>query len=302
MNKLSNEAKLEINQVLAPFGLKITASVTSEGFNLYENTGNSSKVINRDKCFEEAIDHKAIDQCTRCQLLSIFNNYMKGGLNMTEPTLFTEIKEVLPLLISTDRITRMVGEYWELDIRITKLRKYFTSHISSDLSQHAQLESMITYQNYLAKRLSKEGVCVYASEWKKLANKAIGNPVQQRVQPLQIQPKVEVHAVQVNIPAVNHAAIEKVIANEAGKTVIVFFKDGGKEVVHCSKEDTFDVYVGVSVAISRHLNGTTSKFRRFVDKITIVPKAKKAKESVKEEAPVTAAKAAPKKKTTRGTK
>lgn len=73
--------------------------------------------------------------------------------------------------------------------------------------------------------------------------------------------------------------IVKVIADPEAKVVVVKFTDGATEVVHCSKEDEFDVYVGVAIAEARHKYGTTSKFHKAVDEVlTIVkPKAKKVK-------------------------
>ena len=71
--------------------------------------------------------------------------------------------------------------------------------------------------------------------------------------------------------------IVKVIADPKAKVVVVKFTDGATEVVHCSKEDEFDVYVGVAIAEARHKYGTTSRFHKVVDEVlTIVkPKAKK---------------------------
>lgn len=73
--------------------------------------------------------------------------------------------------------------------------------------------------------------------------------------------------------------IVKVIADPKAKVVVVKFTDGATEVVHCSKDDEFDVYVGVAIAEARHKYGTTSKFHKAVDEVlTIVkPKAKKVK-------------------------
>lgn len=73
--------------------------------------------------------------------------------------------------------------------------------------------------------------------------------------------------------------IVKVIADPKAKVVVVKFTDGATEVVHCSKEDEFDVYVGVAIAEARHKYGTTSKFHKAVDTVLTVvkPKVKKAK-------------------------
>lgn len=80
------------------------------------------------------------------------------------------------------------------------------------------------------------------------------------------------------------AEIERIIANKSGRCTIIFFKDGGKEVVRCSKEDQFDVYVGAAIGIARHVYKTSSQFHKAVNKVlTIVePKEKKPKKQAKE--------------------
>lgn len=60
--------------------------------------------------------------------------------------------------------------------------------------------------------------------------------------------------------------ISKIYVNEAKRTVAVKFVDGDVKVVHCSEGDSFDVYVGVSLALARKLYGTAEKFHKIVDK------------------------------------
>lgn len=73
--------------------------------------------------------------------------------------------------------------------------------------------------------------------------------------------------------------ITKVIADPKKKITVVIFMDGKKEVVKCAQEDEYDVYVGVSLALSRRMFGTNGAFHKCVDgKLTIVePKKKKLK-------------------------
>ena len=73
------------------------------------------------------------------------------------------------------------------------------------------------------------------------------------------------------------AVITKVISNEPGRCVIVEFSDGGKEVVHCAKEDVFDVYVGTAIAVAKHSYKTTSRFHKTVDAVLTTLKAKEKK-------------------------
>lgn len=73
--------------------------------------------------------------------------------------------------------------------------------------------------------------------------------------------------------------ITKVIADPKKKITVVIFMDGKKEVVKCAQEDEYDVYVGVSLALSRRMFGTNGAFHKCVDgKLIIVePKKKKLK-------------------------
>ena len=73
------------------------------------------------------------------------------------------------------------------------------------------------------------------------------------------------------------AQILKVISDPEKKVVVVLFSDGTKEVVKCSKEDEFDVYVGVAIAEARHKYRTTSRFHRKVDRVLITLKTKTKK-------------------------
>lgn len=77
------------------------------------------------------------------------------------------------------------------------------------------------------------------------------------------------------------AQILKVISDPKKKIVVVLFTDGSKEIVKCSAEDEFDVYVGVAIAEARHKYGTTSKFHKIVDDVLTIVKTKKAKKKIK---------------------
>ena len=73
--------------------------------------------------------------------------------------------------------------------------------------------------------------------------------------------------------------IIKIIVDEKRRNVIVKFSDGDIQVVHCDKEDVFDVYVGVALAETRHKYGSTSKFHKHVDSLSVVVKEKTPKKS-----------------------
>lgn len=61
--------------------------------------------------------------------------------------------------------------------------------------------------------------------------------------------------------------VDHVLYDEEKRIVIVFFVDGTKIVKKCNAKDKFDVYVGVSLAITKYLFGNnTSNFIKFVDR------------------------------------
>ncbi len=78
-----------------------------------------------------------------------------------------ELKETVPLMLSSDYKERFEAEYYQLDIRIKKLRAMldkwdsgelgFTPKVSRDLL-HGQLIDMISYRNRLRARAVIEGI------------------------------------------------------------------------------------------------------------------------------------------------
>lgn len=63
-------------------------------------------------------------------------------------------------------------------------------------------------------------------------------------------------------------AIRKVYSNSKEKIVAVVFEDGSREVVKCTKEDNFDVRVGVALALAQRVFGSKTQFHKFVNKMT----------------------------------
>jgi hypothetical protein len=61
--------------------------------------------------------------------------------------------------------------------------------------------------------------------------------------------------------------VDHVLYDEEKRIIIVFFVDGTKIVKKCNSEDKFDIYVGVSLAITKYLFGNnTTNFIKFVDR------------------------------------
>lgn len=60
-------------------------------------------------------------------------------------------------------------------------------------------------------------------------------------------------------------SIRSILANKQKRVLTVVFGDGTIELVHWSKEDTFDARVGTALAISRHIYGSNNAFRKVVD-------------------------------------
>lgn len=67
-----------------------------------------------------------------------------------------------------------------------------------------------------------------------------------------------------NLHAISELAVEKIISN--GPATIVFWNDGTKTVVKCDIYDEDDLYDAVANALAKKVFGSTSKFRRIVDK------------------------------------
>lgn len=65
----------------------------------------------------------------------------------------------------------------------------------------------------------------------------------------------------------NNYKIKGIYPNEEKKLVVVKFDDDSVIKVKCSKEDEFDVYVGVALAYSYKQYGSNTKFRKMVDKL-----------------------------------
>lgn len=69
--------------------------------------------------------------------------------------------------------------------------------------------------------------------------------------------------------------ISKVVSNPEQKFVLVWFDEDKEPVkVQCDEEDTFDPYVGVSIAMSKRLFKSTTQFRKAVDDVLIEQKPK----------------------------
>lgn len=61
--------------------------------------------------------------------------------------------------------------------------------------------------------------------------------------------------------------VDRILYDEGERIVIVFFVDGTKIVKKCNAEDKFDVYTGVSLAITKYLFGNnTTNFVKFVNR------------------------------------
>lgn len=61
-------------------------------------------------------------------------------------------------------------------------------------------------------------------------------------------------------------AIKNIYVNESKRAVAVKFCDGDVRVIHCCEDDTFDVYVGVALAVAKKVYGSSEKFHTLVNK------------------------------------
>lgn len=62
-------------------------------------------------------------------------------------------------------------------------------------------------------------------------------------------------------PVFHHLYPTVVIFNPP--VTVVYFNDGSKTVVHCSKEDTFDKEKGLAIAIVKRVCGNTGGYNEF---------------------------------------
>lgn len=62
-------------------------------------------------------------------------------------------------------------------------------------------------------------------------------------------------------------SIKNIYVNESKKCVAVKFEDEDVRVIHCSENDSFDIYVGVALAIAKKAFGSSEKFHNKVDRI-----------------------------------
>ena len=84
-------------------------------------------------------------------------------------------------------------------------------------------------------------------------------------------------------------AIECVLVPErilkSGPATIVFWRNGQKTIVKCSKGTEPDDYSAFCAAFTKHIFGTNSKIRRILKDITVVQEPKKKAEPPKEPEP-----------------
>ncbi len=298
MSKLPSEFKNKINSLLKPFDFQITASKNSEEFNLYKlgymDHGPTHKIILRDETLEHIINYIDMPIDKKGPIRTILLEFEmqqeklgEGGTNMPKTLksnnfLFSSIKEITPLLTSSDINLRLLGEFWEIKIRRKNMRDFVRlNHLTRENCDRmsGQAITMDSYKSYVLDTLRSRGIDPYDPQYVKLCQKL-------RNEPVITKPTVSISTVAIALPSATKKKtnIKQVFVNETEKVVVVLFGDGTKEVVKCSPDDAFDPYVGVSVAVTRHQYGTTSKFRREVDKVTTIvkPKVKKVKvEAVK---------------------
>lgn len=73
--------------------------------------------------------------------------------------------------------------------------------------------------------------------------------------------------VEENLNKIGSEDISRIIVNEEKKIVVVIFKDNTKEVIKCSNEDNFSVYIGVALAIAKRYFTNNTRFHKVVDSL-----------------------------------
>lgn len=64
--------------------------------------------------------------------------------------------------------------------------------------------------------------------------------------------------------AIRDDAIRQIIFS--GPKTIVIWSDGSKTIVSCSKDDTYDDYIGFCAAVAKKMFGSTSQVKKVIDK------------------------------------
>lgn len=64
-----------------------------------------------------------------------------------------------------------------------------------------------------------------------------------------------------------------------GKTSVVFFDDGTKEIVTCSEGTEYSEYSAFCAACMKHMFGNNTKLKRFIESIRVEQKRRKKKEA-----------------------
>ena len=64
-----------------------------------------------------------------------------------------------------------------------------------------------------------------------------------------------------------------------GKTSVVFFEDGTKEIVTCSEGTEYSEYSAFCAACMKHMFGNNTKLKRFIESIRVEQKKRKKKEA-----------------------
>ena len=64
-----------------------------------------------------------------------------------------------------------------------------------------------------------------------------------------------------------------------GKTSVVFFDDGTKEIVTCSEGTEYSEYSAFCAACMKHMFGNNTKLKRFIESIRVEQKKRKKKEA-----------------------
>lgn len=62
--------------------------------------------------------------------------------------------------------------------------------------------------------------------------------------------------------------IKSVYPNEEKKLVVVKWCDNSVTKVTCGEDDSFDIYVGVAIAVCKKFFGSNTQFRKTVDNLT----------------------------------
>ena len=79
-----------------------------------------------------------------------------------------------------------------------------------------------------------------------------------------LMPGVSLNSFTINRISLTIDYVKAIYVDEQARLIVVKFQDNQIEKIKCSKEDDFDISIGVSLAIARHVFGSHARFYKHI--------------------------------------